>query len=159
MPAGQEFIKHEMDEAIAFQQTIVDAETKLASSHPQPDAKKLIRQMASDDKKQLDKLMKAGKPMGATGKKEEVVAAMSTLMQETVEKAGSEESEAYEAHAVLVTLKRKQQDSGSAMVKIGEKMKDADMKALGTELHKSSKASADELAKSLAGLAVQIASA
>ena len=80
MPAGQEFIKHEMDEAIAFQKTIVDSETKLGSSHPRPDAKKLIKRMASEDQKQLDKLLKAGKPMGATGQKEEVVASMSTPM-------------------------------------------------------------------------------
>jgi hypothetical protein len=46
MPTGQEFIKHEMDEAIAFQQTIVDAETKLGSTHPKADAKKLIKRMA-----------------------------------------------------------------------------------------------------------------
>jgi CII-binding regulator of phage lambda lysogenization HflD len=103
--------------------------------------------------------MKAGKPMGATGKKEEVVESMSTLMKQTAQKAGSEKSEAYEAQAVLVTLKRKQQDSGSALVKIGQKMKDTQLKELGTQLHKASRASADELAKNLAGFAVEIASA
>lgn len=159
MPSGQEFIKHEMNEAISFQQAIVEAETKLGANHPDPESKKLIGKLRKDDEKQLDRLMKAGKPMGATGKQEEVVEAMSKLMKQTAAKAGTEKSEAYEAQAVLVTLKRKQQDAGTAMIKLGQKMKNAGLKELGTDLHRASKASAEELGKNLAGLAVEIASA
>ena len=36
---GEEFIKHEFDEAIAIQQSIVDAEAALAETHPVGSAK------------------------------------------------------------------------------------------------------------------------
>ncbi|HEX5939909.1 MAG TPA: hypothetical protein VFZ12_06080, partial [Dehalococcoidia bacterium] len=59
----------------------------------------------------LQELQKFGKPFGASGKREEVADALGSLADETSAKAGEEESEAYEAHAVLLNLKRKQQDS------------------------------------------------
>ena len=40
---GESFITHEYDEAIAVQQTIVDAETKLATKHPMSSAKTAIK--------------------------------------------------------------------------------------------------------------------
>jgi hypothetical protein len=43
---------------------------------------------------------------------------MAELMKTTLESAPEAESEAYEAHAVLLSLKRKQQDSALAMVRI-----------------------------------------
>jgi transcriptional regulator of heat shock response len=159
MPSGQEFITHELDEAIAFQQSIVDAEKKLGGSHPDDEAKQLIGKLRRDDEKLLERLTKVGKPLGASGKREEVVEGMASLMEQTAEKAGEELSEAYEAQAVLVTLKRKQQDSGSALVKIGQRTDNDDLKELGDEVHKASRASAEELAKNLAGLAVKIATA
>ena len=45
MPSGTEFIKHEFDEAIAIQRSIVESGTKLATSHPVAGVK---RQMKSD---------------------------------------------------------------------------------------------------------------
>jgi hypothetical protein len=39
-------------------------------------------------------------------------------MEETAAKASSEDSEAYEAQAVLINLKRKQQDSADAVHKM-----------------------------------------
>ena len=40
---GEEFIKHEFDEAIAIQQRIVDAETSLSNTHPVATAKRTIK--------------------------------------------------------------------------------------------------------------------
>ena len=37
---GEEFITHEFDEAIAVQQSIVDAETTLSTKHPFSSAKR-----------------------------------------------------------------------------------------------------------------------
>ena len=53
-------------------------------------------------------------PMARPAKREEVAEALGSLADETAQKAGCEESEAYEAHAVLLNLKRKQQDSADA---------------------------------------------
>lgn len=159
MPAGTEFIKHEFDEAIAIQQTIVASAEKLATSHPMPDAKKLLKSALKTDKRHLQQLEKFGRPYGAEGKREEVAEALSSLAEETAEKAGSDESEAYEAHAVLLNLKRKQQDSADAIVKIARDKGEKDLRDAASTMKKEIKAGADELAKSLAEFAVRIASA
>lgn len=159
MKTGQEFIKHELDEAIAIQQAIVDAEQRLASEHPLKEAQQLIERAHKQDTKQLQTLQKIGQRFGASGKQEEVSSAMTQLMEETASSASQAESEAYEAHAVLVTLKRKQADAGDAMVKIAREMKDDEMKSAANELHDSSKRSAQELADALSKMAVQIATA
>jgi hypothetical protein len=158
MPAGTEFIKHEFDEAIAFQQTVVETGEILGRKHPVADAKKLLKSQLATDKRHLATLQKFGKPFGATGKREEVVEAMAGLAEETRAKAEAEESEAYEAHAVLLTLKRKQQDSADAIVKIARDRKDTDLRDAAMEMKKEIKAGADELGKSLADFAVRIAS-
>jgi hypothetical protein len=158
MPAGTEFIKHEFDEAIAFQETVVETADILSRKHPVADAKKLLKSQLATDKRHLATLKKFGKPFGATGKREEVVDAMATLAEETRAKAEQEESEAYEAHAVLLTLKRKQQDSADAIVKIARDRKDTDLRDAAMEMKKEIKAGADELGKSLADFAVRIAS-
>jgi hypothetical protein len=88
-----------------------------------------------------------------------VAEALGSLADETAAKAGSEESEAYEAHAVLLNLKRKQQDSADAMIKIARDRKDADLRDAATKMKREIKASADGLAKSLADFAARIASA
>jgi hypothetical protein len=65
------------------------------------------RQLMADlkaDQRHLEQLEKFGKQYGATGKREEVAAALGSLADETSQKAGSEESEAYEAHAALLNL-------------------------------------------------------
>jgi hypothetical protein len=159
MPAGAEFIKHEFDEAIAIQQSITDSATKLSASHPVGEVKRQIKADLRTDERHLRDLQRFGKPFGATGKREEVAEALGSLADETAAKAASEESEAYEAHAVLLNLKRKQQDSADAMIKIARDRKDADLRDAATKMKREIKASADGLAKSLSDFAVRIASA
>jgi len=158
MPSGTEFITHEFDEAIAIQQSIVDAGKALSTAHPVAAVK---RQLTSDlkvDQRHLSELQKFGKPYGAKGKREEVAEALGTLADETSQKAGSEESEAYEAHAVLLNLKRKQQDSADAVIKIARDRKETELRDAAMKMKKEIKASADALGKSLADFAVRIAS-
>jgi ABC-type enterochelin transport system substrate-binding protein len=159
MPSGTEFIKHEFDEAIAIQQSIVASGKKLSTSHPVAAVKRQIKSAVTVDERHLTQLQKFGKPFGASGKREEVAEALGSLADETSAKAGSEESEAYEAHAVLLNLKRKQQDSADAMIKIARDRKDTDLRDAATKMKKEIKASADDLGKSLADFAVRIASA
>jgi hypothetical protein len=154
---GPEFIKHELDEAIAIQRTIVDAESQLSASHPVPESKRLIERFLKQDEKFLQKLEQLGQEHGATGKVEEVAGSLQELMQTTIQTAAEAPSEAYEAHAVLLNLKRKQQDSAAAMLKIAREMKDTEMRDAAAEFQKGTKESANELADQLAGLAVQIA--
>ncbi|MCA1569921.1 MAG: hypothetical protein LC798_06280 [Chloroflexi bacterium] len=119
------------------------------------------RQLTTDlkvDQQHLSQLEKFGRPYGATGKREEVAEALGSLADETSQKAGSEESEAYEAHAVLLNLKRKQQDSADAVIKIARDRKETDLRDAATKMKKEIKASADGLAKSLSDFAVRIAS-
>jgi len=159
MPSGTEFIKHEFDEAIAIQQSIIESGKALSASHPVANVK---RQLASDlkvDQQHLSQLQKFGKPYGATGKREEVAEALGSLADETAQKAGSEKSEAYEAHAVLLNLKRKQQDSADAVIKIARDRKETELRDAAMKMKKEIKASADALAKSLANFAVDIAAA
>ena len=125
---GDDFIKHEFDEAIAIQERIVEAERQLSREHPFPDAQQAIKTCLNEDQRFLKQLQQLGKPRGATGEVEDVAGAMGELMQETLATASEAESEAYEAHAVLLSLKRKQQDSGAAMVKIARELGDADLR-------------------------------
>jgi hypothetical protein len=155
---GQEFITHELDEAIAIQRSIVEAEQQLGEVHPFPEAKTLIGKGLKEDQKFLKQLEMLGQEHGATGKVEEIAGGLKTLMQEAAQKATEAESEAYEAHAVLLNLKRKLQDSASAMLKIARSQKDTKMRDAAQAFEKGTKASANELAKSLAAFAVQIAS-
>jgi hypothetical protein len=159
MPVGTEFIKHEFDEAIAIQQTIVATGKQLAQKHPVGAVKRQLATAGRLDQSHLDQLTKFGKPYGAAGKREEVAGALSSLAEETAQKADAEESEAYEAHAVLLNLKRKQQDSADAIIKIARDRKEADLRDAATTMKREIKASADDLAKSLADFAVQIAAA
>lgn len=159
MPHGTQFIKHEFDEAIAIQQSIVESARQLADQHPVPEMKRQIKSDLRTDEKHLTKLQKFGKQFGATGEREEVAASLGSLASETAQKAGTEESEAYEAHAVLLNLKRKQQDSADAMVKIARQQKDTELRDAASAMKKEIKASADALAKSLSDFAVRIAAA
>lgn len=158
MPSGTEFIKHEFDEAIAIQQSIIDSARSLSTSHPVAAVKRQLSSDLKTDQQHLAQLQKFGKPYGATGKREEVAEALGSLADETAQKAGSEDSEAYEAHAVLLNLKRKQQDSADAVVKIARDRKETELRDAATKMKREIKASADGLAKSLASFAVQIAS-
>jgi hypothetical protein len=159
MPSGREFITHEFDEAIAIQQAIVRAGEQLSTRHP---VAAVRRQMKSDlkvDRRHLKQLQSFGKRYGATGKLEEVASALSTLADETASKAAAEESEAYEAHAVLLNLKRKQQDSAEGIVKIARTEKNNELRDAAKAMQKEIKASADDLAKSLSTFAARIATA
>jgi hypothetical protein len=157
MPSGTEFIKHEFDEAIAIQQSIVESGKTLSTAHPVAEVKRQLKSDLKVDEQHLAKLQKFGRPYGAVGKREEVAEALGSLADETSQKAGTEESEAYEAHAVLLNLKRKQQDSADAVVKIARDRKETELRDAALKMKKEIKASADELAKSLADFAVRIA--
>jgi hypothetical protein len=148
-----------MDEAIAIQRRIVEAERSLASSHPVADVKRSLRAQLKEDERLLRELETLGEPLGATGKEEEVATSLGELLSTTTESAGEAESEAYEAHAVLLTLKRKQMDSGPAMVKIARDRKDAELRDAATRFERTHRASAKELATSLAEFARRIAAA
>jgi hypothetical protein len=154
---GAEFVTHELDEAIAVQRAIVEAEEQLSTSHPMPDARRELKDALKEDRQFLRQLEQLGKPHGATGKVEEVAGALQQLLQETVEKASEAESEAYEAHAVLLNAKRKQQDSADAMLKIARAQKDTEMRDAAQEFSKATKASAKVFSARLAELAVIIA--
>lgn len=159
MPSGREFIKHEFDEAIAIQQSIVESAKALSSSHPLPEVKRQLKDDLKRDQQQLAKLQKLGKPYGASGKREEVAEALGKLAEQTAAKAGSERSEAYEAQAVLLNLKRKQQDSADALVRIARERGEPELRDAAAQMRKEIKISADGLAKSLANFAARIASA
>lgn len=155
---GEAFITHEFDEAIAIQQAIVTAETSLSEDHPRASAKRIISAALKDDQRFLKELKRLGKQHDATGKVEGVAEALKSLMEETTESATEAESEAYEAHAVLINLKRKQQDSAAAMLKIAREMDDTKLRDAALEFGKATKASAQALADELATFAVEIAS-
>jgi hypothetical protein len=154
---GEEFVNHELDEAIAVQQTIVDAERELSSRHPFAAGRDSIKACRKDDQAFLKQLQQLGKPYGATGKEEDAMAAKKELMNETGGSTGKAESEAYEAHAVLLTLKRKQQDSAGAMLKIARAVKAPEMRDAAQAFGRAQQQGSKLLATSLADFAVKIA--
>ena len=127
---GEAFIKHEFDEAIAIQQCIVDAESALATAHPVASAKQAIKSALAADEKYLQQLRTLGKAHGATGEVEDVAGGLKELMESTLETATSEgnDSDFYEAHAVLLNLKRKQWDSAGGMLAIARDQKDTKLR-------------------------------
>jgi ABC-type proline/glycine betaine transport system ATPase subunit len=155
--AGKEFVKHEFDEAIAVQQAIVEAERILREAHPMREAKTAISKLLKSDEQALRTLQTIGKRYGATGKAEDVAKAMQDLSKTTTKSAEEAPSEAYEAHAVLLAMIRKQQDSAGAVTKIAREIGDTEAKTAAVEMQRASKQGGDELAKLLATFAVQIA--
>jgi hypothetical protein len=158
---GKSFITHEYDEAIAVQQVIVDAETKLSTKHPMSSSKTAIKEALADDKTFLTDLKSLGKPHGATGKIEDVAKGLKDLMEETLETATTEgaDSDFYEAHAVLLNAKRKQMDSAGGMLEIARATNDAKLRTAATAFAKAQKASCQTLADELATFAARIATA
>jgi hypothetical protein len=156
---GDEFITHEFDEAIAIHRQIVEAERALASTHPVTPVKRAIKGYLRDDERFLKELETLGAEKGATGKVEEVAGSMTELMRTTLASAPEAESEAYEAHAVLLSLKRKQQDSGLAMIRIARDRRDRALREAATRFERGQRLSAKQLGDSLADFAVRIASA
>ena len=158
---GSEFITHEYDEAIAVQQCIVDAETSLSTKHPESTAKQAIKTALADDKTFLAELKKLGKPHGATGKVEDVAEGLKELMESTLETATKDgaDSDFYEAHAVLLNIKRKQMDSAGGMLEIARATKDTALRTAAADFQKAQKASCQVLADELAAYAAKIATA
>ena len=154
---GEAFITHEYDEAIAIQRALVKAAEALAGDHPHAASRQTIQASLADDRAFLRQLERLGKRRGATGKAEDVAESMQTLMEKTASKASDAESEAYEAHAVLLSLKRKQQDSGAAMLKIARAHKDTEARDVALEFSRQIKVSAKALGDALADFAVVIA--
>ena len=158
---GADFIKHEFDEAIAIQRSIVEAGTELAQSHPMPSARQAIKAAAAEDKKFLKDLETRGRDFDATGEIEDVAGGLTELMSSTLDTATSDgaDSDYYEAHAVLLNLKRKQMDSAGGMRKIAAALRDKDMRQAATTFERSQRASAKALAAELATYAKQITAA
>jgi hypothetical protein len=157
MTVGRKFITHEFDEAIAIQRAIIDAEDELTTAHPMGKVKRRLKADLRVDRRHLDQLESFGRGFDATGKREEVAEALAGLADETAKKAADAESEAYEAHAVLLTLKRKQQDSADALGKIGRELGDRELRTAVTAMKREIKRSADVLARHLAAFALRIA--
>ena len=88
----------------------------------------------ADDKAFLAELKTLGKPHGATGKIEDVAEGLKELMEETLETATKEgaDSDFYEAHAVLLNIKRKQMDSAGGMLEIARATKDTELRTAAT---------------------------
>jgi hypothetical protein len=158
---GEEFIKHEFDEAIAIQQSIVEAEKSLSTAHPVPAAKKALKASLREDETFLTELRTLGRKHGATGEVEDVAGGLKGLMEETLSSANDEgaDSDFYEAHAVLLNLKRKQMDSAGGMLEIARATKDTELRKAATEFQKAQKSTSETLADELASYAVKIATA
>ena len=156
---GEAFIKHEFDEAIAIQQCIVDAESTLSKQHPEGTAKRTIKSAMTADERYLQQLRTLGRQHQATGEVEDVAGGLKELMESTLEKATSDgnDSDFYEAHAVLLNLKRKQWDSAGGMLAIARDQKDTQLRDAAKDFQAAQKASATELTKELAAFAVRIA--
>ncbi|MGI8423563.1 MAG: hypothetical protein ACR2NO_05550 [Chloroflexota bacterium] len=160
MPAGEEFIKHEYDEGISIQKTIVAAAEKLAERHSRPDGRRVIKSQLTVDRKQLEDLETLGALHKARGKKEDVAKGMDTLMTKVLTKGTAkdrEDSDVYEAHAVLLSLKRKQLDSSGGMLKTSTAMGDNKAAAIHRRHHRELTSATRELSESLAEFAVVIA--
>ena len=155
---GEAFVKHEFNEAIAIQQVIVDAETKLATTHPMRSAKAAIKDSLADDRRFLKELQTLGKKHDATGEVEDVAGGLKELMEQTLMTATEEgaDSDYYEAHAVLLNLKRKQMDSAGGMLKIARATKETELRTAATEFQRAQKASSQVLATELAEYAAVI---
>jgi hypothetical protein len=158
---GEEFIKHEFDEAIAIQQCIVDAESTLSTTHPESTAKRAIKTALTADEKYLKQLKTLGRQHDATGAVEDVAGGLKELMESTLEKATTEgaDSDYYEAHAVLLNLKRKQWDSAGGMLAIARDQKDTKLRDAAKSFQVGQKETSTALTKELAAFAVEIAGA
>ncbi|HEY6569363.1 MAG TPA: hypothetical protein VIZ22_03690 [Candidatus Limnocylindrales bacterium] len=158
---GDEFVTHEYDEAIAIQRSIVDAEQSLSTKHPVASAKRELKSALADDRAFLEQLEKLGKPHGATGKVEDVAEGLTELMTETLETAVTEgaDSDFYEAHAVLVSLKRKQADGAGGMLAIARDRDDTELRKASQAMQRAQISSSNTLSEELAMYAVKIASA
>jgi hypothetical protein len=137
----------------------VEAGQNLSRVHPHPPTKTAIAAATREDQAFLRTLERLGKTKGATGKVEDVAEGINELLSSSSEKAGEALSEAYEAHAVLLNAKRKQQDSAAGMLRIARARKDAEVRDAATELGRAQRAACEDLGGALAEFAVVIAQA
>ena len=130
-----------------------------STTHPVATAKRAIKSALAADEKYLKQLQTLGKPHGATGEVEDVAGGLKELMESTLEKATTEgnDSDYYEAHAVLLNLKRKQWDSAGGMVAIARDQKDTKLRDAAKDFQAGQKVTSTALTKELAAYAVQIA--
>jgi hypothetical protein len=158
--SGTEFVKHEYDEAIAVQQGIVDAAATLAKRHPIESAREAIKGSHRQDRDWLKRLQRLGKQHGASGVREDVADGLVSLMEKTLRSAteAGTDSEYYEAHAVLLTLKRKQMDSAGGMRRIATATDDKELSEAAQEFGQDQRASSQSLARELAAMAKGLAS-
>ena len=158
---GEEFITHEFDEAIAIQRCIVDAEASLSTKHPVSSARRAIKSALAADEKYLRQLEALGEQHDATGEIEDVAGGLKELMEQTLETATTEgaDSDFYEAHAVLLNLKRKQWDSAGGMLAIARDQKDTKLRDAAKDFQAGQKVTSTALTKELAAYAVKIATA
>jgi phosphoglycolate phosphatase-like HAD superfamily hydrolase len=161
MPSGKDFIKHEFDEAIAIQQCIVESGKELSQVHPVPAARTALKELQPIAEQHLETLQSFGANFGAKGKKEDVVKGMEGLMNKVLtsakEKGKEEESEVYEAHAVLLSLFRKQQDSAPAVKKIATELGDRKLVIAANKMKRELDAATKQLNELLGDFAVRIA--
>jgi hypothetical protein len=86
---------------------------------------------------------------------------MDSLMQKTLRKAQepqADESEAYEAHAVLLTLARKQQDATVSLIKVAKEAGDQKLGRSARAMQHDLNSTTKQLADLLGAFAVRIAS-
>jgi hypothetical protein len=158
---GADFIRHEFDEAIAIQQCIVDAESALSTAHPVDSARRAIGSALAADERYLQQIKTLGSRFHATGQTEDVADGLKSLMESTLETATTDgnDSDFYEAHAVLLNLKRKQCDSAGGILAIARDQKNAKLRDAARDFRAGQKLTSAALTKELAAYAVQIAGA
>ena len=124
-------------------------------------AKRAIKSALAADEKYLQQLKTLGKAHGATGEVEDVAGGLKELMESTLETATSEgnDSDFYEAHAVLLNLKRKQMGLGRRDAGHRPRPEGHRAPRRGEGLPGGQKETSTALTKELAAYAVQIAGA
>jgi hypothetical protein len=113
-------------------------------------AKTAMKSSLVDAEKFLEQLTTLGKMHDATGEVEDVAGGLTELMESTLQTAQSEgaDSDYYDAHAVLLNLKRKQMDSAGGMLAIARETNDAELRKAATAFQKAQKSSAETLTSS-----------
>jgi hypothetical protein len=155
---GEAFLRHEFDEAIAIQAALVEATGTLIACHPDELSRSVLQAAAPHDASVLATLQQLGEQHGATGIQEEVAGSIVELLAATSSSAASAPSEAYEAHAVILSAKRKQADAAGAMRRIARDQGDVALHGIALAMEQRQKVDAAQLADALAGFAVTLAS-
>jgi hypothetical protein len=139
----------------------VDAEAALTKAHPRSSTRQAIKAALATDRDYLQQLRTLGKEHAATGEVEDVAGGLIELMESSLATARKEgnDSDFYEAHAVLLNLKRKQWDSAGGMLAIARDQKDTELRDAAKAFQAGQKETSTALTKELAAYAVEIAGA